>query len=284
LAPVARRDLVIESGDALWLHGATPIEIWLQSERPVEDLVLALRVPSPEDRVRIRFGRERLELAFEKGRADEWRRVTLRPGEPDRVRTRNGRRLFAYRFEIETGSGEVRKWTAEVPPPKGDTFGYNRTSEESFYVGAEALFLGGSADLAAPLFAASWESCDIPASVPAGSAFTVPVRLVNRSSAAWPAAGAASVRVAFHWRSASLAIWEGARTPLAEDVQPGAAVEVPVRVEAPSSPGEWELTIDPVREQVGWFSERGVEPCRSGVLVGSVPPEPPAEGERAAPR
>jgi hypothetical protein len=291
LAPVVRRDLVIDRGDTLWLHGATPIEIWLQSERPIEDLVLALRVPSPQDRVRLRFGRQRQEVNFEPGHDDAWRRVTLRPGEPDRVRRRGGRQLFAYRLEIATGSGEVRHWTAEYPPPKSDTFAHNRTSEESFFVGAEALFLGGTADLAAPLFAASWEACDIPASVPAGSAFSVPVRLRNRSPVVWPAAGAASVRLAYHWRSGrspALTLWEGGRTALAEDLQPGATVEIPVRIEAPATPGAWELSIDPLREHVGWFSERGVEPCRRRVLVESPPlpppPAPPAEGERAAPR
>ena len=119
-------------------------------------------------------------------------------------------------------------------------------------------FLGSPERLAADVFAAHWRPTELPRQVVAGEPFTVTARLVNRSAAVWPAQGAARVQLAYHWRDAAGGVveWDGARTPLPQDVPPRAAVRAEMTIRAPVRPGRYVLELDPVFEHVAWFSER----------------------------
>jgi hypothetical protein len=57
------------------------------------------------------------------------------------------------------------------------------------------------------------------------------------------------------------------RTPLPQDLVPGAEVEMPLTVVAPSTRGNYVLEIDMVHEGVTWFWERGAKPLRLRVKV-----------------
>jgi hypothetical protein len=57
------------------------------------------------------------------------------------------------------------------------------------------------------------------------------------------------------------------RTPLPQDLVPGAEVEMPLTVVAPPTRGNYVLEIDMVHEGVTWFWERGAKPLRLRVKV-----------------
>ena len=170
------------------------------------------------------------------------------------------------------------------PPPKSDYFAYQASSEESFFVGVELRILGTAADLARDVFVASWERCEFPRSaedqgpgrVTPGSEITIPATLKNASPHDWPSRGATRVTLSYHWKRTDVAaaegVWDGERTPLARDLPAGQSVETSIRVRVPATAGAWELSLDAVREEVGWFSERGGTACRSLLTVGETAP------------
>ncbi|HEY6204045.1 MAG TPA: SpoIID/LytB domain-containing protein, partial [Candidatus Limnocylindria bacterium] len=106
----------------------------------------------------------------------------------------------------------------------------------------------------------------------AGGTYDVPIVLKNSGAAAWNATGPNLVDVSYHWSDAAgnTVIWDGTRTPLAANVEPGASANVTLKVGTPSAPGTYTLTIDPVREGVGWFASFGGTPYRMPATVGAL--------------
>jgi hypothetical protein len=96
----------------------------------------------------------------------------------------------------------------------------------------------------------------------AGATHSLNVPLTNIGTAAWNAGGAQPVRLAYHWRDGAgrLLVWDGIRTALPSDVQPGASLTIPARIIAPEVGGSVHLTIDLVREGVAWFQYLGGTP------------------------
>lgn len=103
----------------------------------------------------------------------------------------------------------------------------------------------------------------------AGGTYTIPVTLKNTGAASWNATGTNLIDLAYHWHTSAGAtvVWDGARTPLGADVAPGATVTVNARVTTPNAGGAYTLTIDLVREGVGWFGFIGSTPYRSPATV-----------------
>jgi SpoIID/LytB domain protein len=118
----------------------------------------------------------------------------------------------------------------------------------------------------------------------AGGTYDVPIVLKNAGAAAWNATGPNLVDVSYHWSDASgnVVIWDGTRTPLPANVEPGATANVTLRVGTPQGPGTYALTIDLVREGVGWFGNLGggtpyrvpavVAALRYGATFGALSP------------
>ena len=118
----------------------------------------------------------------------------------------------------------------------------------------------------------------------AGGTYDVPLALKNTGAATWNATGPNLVDVSYHWSDAAgnTVIWDGARTPLAANVDPGVSANVTLRVGTPRDPGTYTLTIDLVREGVGWFAALGggvpyrvpavVAPLRYAASFGAVSP------------
>ena len=106
----------------------------------------------------------------------------------------------------------------------------------------------------------------------AGGTYDVPVVLKNTGTAAWNATGPNLVDVSYHWSDAAgnTVIWDGTRTPLAANVAPGASANVTLKVGTPPGPGTYTLTIDLVREGVGWFASFGSVPYRVPATVGAL--------------
>jgi hypothetical protein len=123
--------------------------------------------------------------------------------------------------------------------------------------------------------------------------FDVDVR--NNGVRPWPAALPKRVALSYHWRdeaSGKLAVFDGLRTPLPRDVDPGATVRLRATVAAPEQPGRYRLHMELVHEDVTWFGEQGDIGADAIVDVraqaGPVPPQaaaivaaaPPGVGEK----
>ena len=88
--------------------------------------------------------------------------------------------------------------------------------------------------------------------------FEVDVR--NSGVRPWPATGSQPVRLSYHWRddaTGNMSVYDGIRTTLPGDVDPGATVRVRARVAAPPRPGRYRLHLEMVHEGVTWFGLQG---------------------------
>jgi hypothetical protein len=103
----------------------------------------------------------------------------------------------------------------------------------------------------------------------AGGTYDVPLVLKNSGAAAWNAAAPNNINVSYHWSDAAgrTVIWDGTRTPLTANVEPGASASVTLKLGTPSTPGTYTLTIDLVREGIGWFATFGATPYRTTATV-----------------
>lgn len=100
-----------------------------------------------------------------------------------------------------------------------------------------------------------------PRQLAVGERFRVPVTLRNTGTIPWPRGGEHPTYLAYHWQRddgpTTHADYEGTRTELAVDVDPGGVLEVAATVRAPDVPGKYRLQWDLVQERVTWFSNQG---------------------------
>jgi hypothetical protein len=68
------------------------------------------------------------------------------------------------------------------------------------------------------------------------------------------------INLAYHLTNAAgnVVVWDGLRSPLSADVQPGSSLPVAAVVKVPLTPGTYTITFDLVQEGVTWFSSQGV--------------------------
>jgi O-antigen ligase len=126
-------------------------------------------------------------------------------------------------------------------------------------------------------------------SAPAGEAATVPIHVANTGSRTWSAGGEHPFALSYHLDDAdgTPVTFDGPRTPLPHDVEPGASVDVQAQLVAPQSPGNYVVEWDEVQESVTWFSWNGtpsprtyltVVGPRAGTVAETIPQSPaPAE-------
>ena len=101
-------------------------------------------------------------------------------------------------------------------------------------------------------------TAEVPPRVSAQRMATVPVRVRNTGTVAWPCRPE-ELRVANHWLDADGAVVEhdSGREPIPTEVPPGGTVDVTLRVPAPATPGAYRLQLDVVHEGIAWFADRG---------------------------
>jgi len=123
-------------------------------------------------------------------------------------------------------------------------------------VNAQAAFVAGFTTPTLPTFLTA-------------TTYTVPVTVKNTGAAAWNFAGPSLVDLSYHWHDAAgnTVVWDGARTSLGADVVPAASATVNVKITAPTTAGTYTLTIDLVREGVGWFGLMGSPAFKAPVAV-----------------
>jgi O-antigen ligase len=88
--------------------------------------------------------------------------------------------------------------------------------------------------------------------------FQVDVR--NSGVRPWPVTGFQPVKLSYHWRddaTGAMSEYDGLRTTLPRDVDPGATVRVVAKVAAPPQPGRYRLHLEMVHENVTWFGLQG---------------------------
>jgi hypothetical protein len=252
---VVRRDLALPMGEPFWLHGGTEVEIWIETFEPVERMAFLVANPVPGNAIELSMGeaRERLEL-----KQGESRMVILQPGAPDKASWTRGQRYHAYRLSVRTTRGTNRTWTVEVAPPPCTWFAFNPKLVEDFFTGAELTYLGPAAGLEKNVYALEWVFARVSPRVRVGETFEIGVKLINRSRETWPNEGAARVALSYHWLDAAgrRVVWDGERTDLPRPVPPGEPVTTRQAVKAPAVPGTYTLVLDPVFEQVAWFSDK----------------------------
>jgi len=110
-------------------------------------------------------------------------------------------------------------------------------------------------------------------SLPARTATEVPVTLTNTGTATWSTETGTPFALGYHWldvETGAVTVLDGVRTHLPAAVRPGETRSLDARVEAPRSPGRYQLAWDVVREGVTWFSEKGVPGGASTVVVGAA--------------
>lgn len=110
----------------------------------------------------------------------------------------------------------------------------------------------------------------------AGRQSTRRLLIRNDGTATWPAGD--RVVVSYHWLDdrGEPVVWDGARTPLPQAVEPGGELSLEVRLRAPQRPGRYRLAWDMVHEGVAWFSERdpSPQPPRTVLIVAAPAASP----------
>ena len=93
-----------------------------------------------------------------------------------------------------------------------------------------------------------------------GVATTFDVDVYNSGARPWPAAGERNVALSYHWRdeaSGRLVVYDGLRTLLPHDIEPGATIRLHAAVRAPAVAGRYRLHLEMVHEGITWFGEQG---------------------------
>jgi hypothetical protein len=88
-----------------------------------------------------------------------------------------------------------------------------------------------------------------------GGQTSVRIALANRSGATLSSRYTRPVHISYHWwtRAGEMAVWDGVRTKLPSDLEPGDTVECLLDVVAPEQEGEYLLQVAVVQEGVVWF-------------------------------
>ncbi|HVO96011.1 MAG TPA: SPOR domain-containing protein [Terriglobales bacterium] len=111
-------------------------------------------------------------------------------------------------------------------------------------------------------FKVDFGETNIPAQMTVGQTATADVIVKNISKNKWPSKanekGKNAVNLAYHWldRNGSMVVFDGLRTPLPHDVQPGESVRLKAMIQPPDRAGEYTLEVTLVQELVAWFPER----------------------------
>jgi hypothetical protein len=112
-----------------------------------------------------------------------------------------------------------------------------------------------------------------PAVLRQGLKETVYVTVRNASDVTWPALGRIDgtyrLLVGNHWLDDRnrIVVNDDGRSIFLYDLTPGDAVEVPVTINAPSSPGTYKLEVDVVQEGATWFGLKGSKTLTATIRV-----------------
>jgi len=130
-----------------------------------------------------------------------------------------------------------------------------------------------------------------PASLAASQFTTLDVVVTNNSPIAWrhdiPAGR--HICLANHWLrpDGRMAIQDDGRARLPKTIAPGESALIPIKVQAPAEPGEYQVELDLVQELVCWFAKKGsptgrwTVTVREAAAVSDAPSAPGGSAESA---
>jgi hypothetical protein len=104
----------------------------------------------------------------------------------------------------------------------------------------------------------------------AGGTYDVPIALKNTGASSWNATGPNLVDVSYHWTDGAgedRDLGRHAHNRSRRTSSPARRANVTLKIGTPSAPGTYTLTIDLVREGVGWFASFGGTPYRVSAAV-----------------
>lgn len=126
-------------------------------------------------------------------------------------------------------------------------------------------------------FHVRWSSSAQVLSGRAGQKLPVAVTMTNTGTVLWPdnatahprGDGRYAVRLSYTWTAVGTSSnpHSGTRVNLPHPVAPDASVTLPVEVQVPSTPGDYDLVFELVQEFVAWFADAGAEVLRLRVHV-----------------
>jgi len=246
--------------NALRIRGGENVALWLESPNQLPSAVFAVDNPADHP-IAVDFGNARSTITFDQVAANASRRLLVQPQRPDRLRSApqatTSSTTYLYRLEVRAPGGEQ-------DPASGEP-------------GITLRFLGTREFLEQDLYALAWDGCGAPSPVTVGEEFLAIARLRNLSAHPWRHRGEVRVRLSYHWLRADggEVVGDRLRTELRTTVEPGAELVSWQRVRAPQEPGRYLLELDPIFENVAWFSARnGGMRCRAEVEVTTPAPDP----------
>lgn len=254
----ARRDAATVEGEGVAVPGPASTELWLTRDTPLTNAVLGLESWAPHNEISLHLANAKASYEVESAAGPARQQVTLTPTAPTQRWHDEEGEHYAYRLVVSTSAGASPAWR-------------ERSGE---HMGVGLTYLGTREHLDTDLYALTWLGCGAPAVVETEERFQAVARLRNDSPHPWPHRGAARVRLAYHWlhEDGSTALYDGARSDLEAPLQGGAALDRWQEIKAPAKPGRYILELDPIFENVAWFSARnGGKTCRAAISVRPAP-------------
>ena len=122
---------------------------------------------------------------------------------------------------------------------------------------------GGDGSPALPVagFKVEFGEQNIPTAMVAGETVLANVSFKNVSQRIWPSrpnnSGQNAVELSYHWvdRKGQTVIFDGLRTPLPKDLNPGESASLKAKIRAPDRAGNYILEMTLVQEGVAWFTD-----------------------------
>ncbi len=260
---VGREDVFRKSGDWMWTHTGSPVEVFVFAWQPIEETSFIIRSLARPNRVTVTMGGDQ-QVAYFENQPDAT--VTLRPKRPYKVRWERNLRIkvprkqWVYKLYVESAHGAF--------PPEG------QGHPPEFRAGALLLNVGDLVTLDEDVFHARWSILSTPSVVGTDSEFEVTAMIGNTSTVTWPHLDTTRMGVTYHWlrSSGDRYKWDNERARLAADLAPGEIASINIPIVAPEEPGEFLLALDIVREKVGWFSQRNPQSVPAPIPVRVVTP------------
>jgi cell division septation protein DedD len=121
---------------------------------------------------------------------------------------------------------------------------------------------GGPLPLPLAGFKVEFGEQSIPTQMAADKTVSADIFIKNASARTWPSKpdqkGRCVVNLAYHWldRKGQVVVFDGLRTPLPRDLNPGESVKLNASIRAPQHPGHYTLEVTLIQEGVAWFPDR----------------------------
>ena len=225
--------------------GGEAVDLWLVSRGELTSAVFSLRNLASGNRITLRHAGRKQERRFDDLPPEGvGLQLQIEPRQPTRIRHDEAGAIDYYRVRLTTRLGEKPKWRLAA------------STDDA--LGVAVAVLGDRPFVDRDLYHVEWLACAAPPAVVPEEDFQAVVRLRNRSRYPWPYQGSARVRLSYHWLDAGgqRISFGGLRTELPATVGPEQELASWLAVQAPDRPGRYLLEVDPVFENVAWFSTR----------------------------